>query len=370
MAADSLTLRALGRATLARQMLLERADVTPVAAIERLAAVQAQLGRPAFVALWTRLAGFRADPLRAAIAKRRVVRATLMRATLHMVTARDYLAFRPALAPMLGDVMRRVLGARAKAVDAARLERAARDVLAGGARTFEELRPALGAALGEKDERALGYAVRTMLPLVQAADGSTWGWGTGGAFSLAETWLDKPVPPATPAAVDVLVLRYLAALGPATPADAQVWSGVSRLREVFDRLRPALRVLRGPDGRELFDLPRAPRPDEDTPAPVRFLPDWDNVLLGHADRTRVIDDAHRKLISTGNLGLLSTFTVDGRVAGRWRIARARRTATLTLDPFGVLAPAARTALEPEGRALAAFVEPDAETYEVVLAKRR
>src|SRR5579862_3619383 len=119
-------------------MLLERADVAPAAAIERLAAVQAQLGRPAFVALWTRVAGFRAEVLRAAIAKRRVVRATLMRATLHMVTARDYLAFRPALAPMLADVMRRVLGARAARVDPAALQRAARDVLAGGARTFEE----------------------------------------------------------------------------------------------------------------------------------------------------------------------------------------------------------------------------------------
>jgi hypothetical protein len=367
MANDRLSLRALGRATLARQMLLERADVAPVAAIERLAAVQAQLGRPAFVALWSRVAGFRAEALRAAITKRRVVRATLMRATLHMVSARDYLAFRPALAPMLEGAMRKVLGARAAKVDPARLERAARDALTGGARTFEELRPALAAALGASDERALGYAVRTMLPLVQAADGAAWGWSTGGAFALAETWLDAPI--AASAAPDAMILRYLAALGPATPADAQVWSGLPRLREVFERLRPKLRVLRGPDGRELFDLPRAPRPDEDTPAPVRFLPDWDNLILSHADRTRAIDDAHRKLISTGNLGLLSTFTVDGRVAGRWRIARARRTATLTLEPFAKLAPAVRRALEAEGADLLAFVEPDAETYDVAIAKR-
>jgi hypothetical protein len=261
-----------------------------------------------------------------------------------------------------------VLGARAAHIDPAKLERTAREVLHGGARTFEELRPALGAALGEKDERALGYAVRTMLPLVQSSDGAGWGWATGGAFALAESWLDKAIAPTAPP--DVLVLRYLAALGPATPADAQVWSGLSRLREVFERLRPKLRVFRGPDGRELYDLPRAPRPAEDTPAPVRFLPDWDNVLLSHADRTRVIDDPHRKLISTGNLGLLSTFTIDGRVAGRWRIARARRTATLTLDPFAKLAPAARKALEAEGLALVSFVEPDAETREVVTTGSR
>jgi hypothetical protein len=354
-----MTLRALGRATLARQLLLARAEIAPTAAIERLAGVQAQLGRPAFVALWTRVAGFRADALRAAIGKRKVVRATLMRATLHMVSARDYLGFRPALAPMLADAMKRVLGARAASVDVDRLVRAARAALDAGPLTFEELRPRLAAAMAHADERALGYAVRVILPLVQAADGSTWGWGTGGAFALAESYLDAPVAPAAPP--DALVLRYLAALGPATPQDAQVWSGLPRLTEVFERLRPKLRTFRDPRGRELFDLPRAPRADEDEPAPVRFLPDWDNLILSHADRTRVIDDAHRKLISTGNLGLLSTFTVDGRVAGRWRAARdpkQKRRAVLTLEPFVAIAKPALRALEAEGQALLGFLEPE------------
>jgi hypothetical protein len=206
-----------------------------------------------------------------------------------------------------------------------------------------------------------------MLPLVQAADGGAWGWGTGGAFALAESYLDAPVVASAPA--DALVLRYLAALGPATPQDAQTWSGLPRLREVFERLRPKLRTFVDPRGRELFDLPRAPRPDEDEPAPVRFLPDWDNLILSHADRTRVIDDAHRKLISTGNLGLLSTFTVDGRVAGRWRAAKEKKRAVLTLEPFIAIAKAATRALEAEGEALLGFLEPDLADHDVRVQRK-
>jgi hypothetical protein len=364
---DAMSLRALGRATLARQMLLAREKVTPVAAIERLAGVQAQLGRPAFVALWTRVEGFAAEALRTQIAKRKVVRATLMRATLHMVSARDYRMIRPALAPMLIGAMKKVLGARASSIDPDALERAARDALGGGAMTFEELRPRLAKAMKHGDERALGYAVRVMLPLVQASDGAPWGWGTGGSFALAESYLDTKIEHTTEP--DALVLRYLAALGPATPQDAQVWSGLPRLREVFDRLRPKLRVFRDAKGRELFDLPRAPRPDQDTPAPVRFLPDWDNLILSHADRTRVIDDAHRKLISTGNLGLLSTFTVDGRVAGRWRAAREKRRAILSIDPFVKLAKKELRDVEREGAALLAFLEPELEDHDVRVQRK-
>ncbi len=364
MAPDTMSLRALGRATLARQMLLERARVAPITAIERLAGVQAQLGRPAFIALWSRLAGFRREPLLAAIAKRRVVRATLMRGTLHMVSARDYLAFRPAMAAMLAEAMRRVLRDRADGLDVAALTRAARTILADGPLTFEQMRPRLAAALGHADERALGLAVRMVLPLVQASDGSAWGWATGGAFALAESWLERPIADVTPA--DRMVLRYLAALGPASVADAQTWSGLPRLREVLDRLRPKLRVFRDPGGRELFDLPKAPRPDEDVPAPIRFLPDWDNATLSHADRSRVIDDAHRRAISTPNLMVMATFLIDGRVAGRWKIERARKAATLAMDPFKRLAPAVRRALEAEGDALLEFVEPDAATRQVVV----
>jgi hypothetical protein len=364
---DRITLRALGRATLARQMLLERAKVAPVVAVERLVAVQAQLAKPAFVALWSRVDGLRAEAVRAAIDSKQIVRATMMRATLHMTSAKDYAALRPALSPMLVDGMRKVLRARADGLDFDALIATARRALAKGALGFDELRPALAKAMGHADERALGYAVRTMLPLVQAADGSPWGWATGGAFALAESWLDRPIDATAPP--DALVVRYLAALGPATPADAQTWTGLPRLREVFERLRPKLRVFTGPDGHELYDLPKAPRPSEDEDAPVRFLPDWDNVVLGHSDRTRVIDDAHRKLITTGNLGVLATFLVDGRVAGRWKLARAKRRAVLALEPFVAIAPAAKRALEAEGQALARFLEPDAEDYDVKISSR-
>jgi hypothetical protein len=282
-----------------------------------------------------------------------------------MVSARDYLAFRPALAPMLADAMQRALRERTKGVELAAVTRAARSILGDGALRFEELRPRLAAAMGHTDERALGYAVRILLPLVQASDDSAWGWATGGAFALAEAWLERPVAEVAPP--DALVLRYLAALGPATPADAQTWTGLPALREVFERLRPTLRVFKDEAGRELFDLPKAPRPDADTPAPVRFLPEWDNLVMGHADRTRVIDLAGRKAMRTRNLLVPATFLVDGRVAGRWTIARVKKVATVTLSPFATLAAAARRELEAEATVLARFAEPDAERHAVAVA---
>ena len=359
---ETLALADLNRATLARQMLLARAKTTALLAIEQLGGMQAQLAKPPFVGLWSRVEGFRAEDLVRLAAQRRVVRATAMRATLHLLSAKDYVALRPALAPMLAVAADGVLGARAKGFDLARVTASARSCLDARPMTFEELRAALAREWPEADARAMGYAVRTALPLVQVPDDAEWGWPGAACFAVAETWLQKAIPPAAKA--EPLVLRYLGGFGPATVQDAQAWSGLRALRDAFEALRPKLRVFRDDKGRELFDLPKAPRPPASTPAPVRFLPDYDNLMLGHADRRRVVADEHRPKLATKNLRILASYLVDGFIRGTWRVERGRKAAALVLEPFEDVSRKARAALDAEGVALLRFAERDAETFEV------
>ena len=359
---DVLTPAELNRATLARQMLLAREKVPVVRAVERLAGMQAQLPRPPYIGLWARVEGFRPEQLTQAAVERKVVRATLMRGTLHLVSAADYRAWRPALQPMLTAAMHGVLRDRAQGIDLDHVAETARRVLGERPQTFEALRAVLGRAYPRADPRALGYVVRTHLPLVQVPADARWGWSAAAEFAPAEAWIGQAIP----ATADLLplVLGYLGAFGPASVRDAAAWSGVRDLVPAFEALRPKLRVFRDEQGRELFDLPRAPRPPASVPAPVRFLPDYDNLLLAHADRTRVIADEHRKRVATANLRILPTFLVDGRVAGTWSVERSRTTARLTVTPFARLARAARPAVEQEGRDLIAFCEPEAKVVEV------
>lgn len=357
-----LTREDLSRATLARQMLLSREKTTALRAIARLAGLQAQLPRPPFIGLWSRVAGFRAEDLARLARERKVVRATLMRGTLHLVTTKDYLDFRPVLQPMLSAALQGVLGDRAARIDLARVTADARAALDEKPRTFEDLRAALGLAWPGLDPRALGYAVRTHLPLVQVPADTRWGWPGASTFAAAETWIARKMGEgAGPAA---LVERYLAAFGPASVRDAQAWSGVRSLADAFAALRPKLAVFRDERGRELFDLRRAPRPPAGTPAPVRFLPDYDNLLLAHADRTRVVSDAHRTRLVTKNLQVLPTFLVDGFVAGSWRIERARSACVLVLTAFQPLSRKAKGELLEEGAALVRFAEGDPTGVEV------
>lgn len=362
-----LTRRALGRATLARQQLLTRATTTPEAMVAQLAGLQAQLARPPFVGLWTRLDGFAREQLLAPIHARRLVRATLMRGTLHVVTAADYLALRAPLQAMLAAGAAGTLGARQDDLDVDTVLAAARDVLgAEGPLPFDALRDRLAARLPTADVRAMGHTVRMHLPLVQVPDErAAWGWDAKAPFTPAGAWLDAPC--ATDTSPETLVRRYLAAFGPATAADASAWSGLRKLGPVFTALRDQLHVLHDERGRELFDLPDAPRPDEDADAPVRFLPEYDNAILGHADRTRIVPAAYASRLVTRNLQIPATVLIDGMVAGTWRVARARGTATLTVQPFATLAPRDVPALEAEGEALARFVEPAATTCVVQIA---
>jgi winged helix DNA-binding protein len=356
-----LTIADLSRATLARQMLLAREKTTVVRAVCRLAGLQAQLARPPFIGLWSRVAGFKAEDLTRAVHDRKVVRATLMRATLHLMTADDYHALRPALQPMLSGAMRGVLKDRA-AFDLDGVIATARDALGKEPRTFDALRAILAAAWPGFDERALGYAVRTHLPLVQVPTDARFGWASVSAFALADTWTGQKLGAGKGAAA--LVLRYLGAFGPASVRDAQAWSGMTSLADAFAALRSKLVVFHDEKGRELFDLPKAPRPKGKTKAPVRFLPEYDNLVLGHADRTRVVPEEHRKRLATKNLLVPPTFLVDGFVAGTWKIERARAAAALTLVAFETLSRTAKAELAAEGALLLRFVESDAKTAEV------
>ncbi|QXJ26036.1 winged helix DNA-binding domain-containing protein [Actinomadura graeca] len=354
--ADTLSVRALNRATLARQLLLSREPVPITDAVARLCGMQAQEPKPPFLGLWTRVAGFQVSDLHSAVHDRSLVRATMMRATLHLVTADDYTAFRTAMQPTLDGAMR-VLGDRAKGLDLSRVVPAARALLEDGPRTFNAVRALLQEEFPDVNDRALGYAVRMCLPLVMVPTEDRWAFPRTSEFTLADTWLGTS--PASVPATDELMLRYLAAYGPASVADAQTWSGLPALSEVFERLRPALRVFADDKGRELFDLPDAPRPDEDVPAPARFLPEFDGLVLAHADRRRIIADRDRPSLTTKNLRVRAVFLWDGFARGIWEQDYKRKVATLTLRPFEPLPPTAVKALTAEGEALARFTEPGA-----------
>jgi hypothetical protein len=362
MTQETLTRKALNRALLARQMLLAREAISPIAAMERLVGLQAQQARPPFVGLWSRILGFDRQDVRSLIESHQIVRATLMRCTLHLVSTRDYLAFRPMLQPALSQGMRSVLGDRAKGFPLDALLAEARRVFQEEPRTFTQVRAELVKIFPDADERAMGYAVRTHLPLIVSPGEHPWGFRADAPFALAEDRLGRPLE--VDSRPHALALRYLAAFGPASTADLQAWSGLRSLAPVMSELRPQLRVLRDERKRELFDLPEAPRPPEDTPVPARFVADFDNLILSHADRTRVISDAHRSVVVTKNGQVLPTFLVDGFVAGTWKVSRAAKTATLTVSPFAPLSSAAKSELAAQWESLARFLEPDAARFDL------
>jgi len=342
-------------------MLLRREPLKPTAAVERLAGLQAQAPRPPFIGLWTRVEGFRREDLVRAIGRQQVVRGTMMRGTLHLVTRKDYVRFRRTLQPMLTAGLRSILRGRMNELNVAGAIADARAWFDETPRTFEELRLHLETRFPGADVRALAYAVRMELPLLQVpAVSERWAYSARANFAVAESWLGVAL--ARQDASQALVLRYLEGFGPATIADMQTWCGLAGLATVFDQLRPRLCTFRDERGRELFDLPSAPRPDPDHDAPVRFLPEWENLLLSYADRSRVIADAHRPAIATTNLRLPGTFLVDGFVAGLWVATRKKAGATMELRPFAPVIRPVRTALEEEAETLLRFIEPDATTF--------
>jgi hypothetical protein len=359
-----LTLRELNRATLDRQMLLDRQSIPALDAIERLAGLQAQVPSPPYVGLWTRLNDFRREGLTRLMEERQVVRATLMRATLHLMTAEDYLLLRPVLQPALTRSMNSIARKRLEGLDLDRLVGTAREYFESGPRPFADFRLLLAELEPDRDQSALAYAVRTQLPLVQVPTGGVWGYSGKVPFTTAEKWLDREL--SSSEDPRGLVLKYLAAFGPATVRDIQTWSGRIRLKESVEEIKPELRVLRDENDNELIDLPDAPLPPGDTPAPPRFVPDYDNLVLSHADRGRVISDEHRKKVFLSAARVRATFLIDGFVRGVWKVEKTRRAATLVIEPFERLSRGDRDALSEEGERLVRFLaEPQgAETFDV------
>ena len=357
------TTRGLNRALLARQWLLERVRRSAAAAVQHLIGLQAQSTNPPYIALWSRLEGFRAMDLSRLLTARRAVRLAFLRSTIHLVTTRDCLAWRATLQPALdrGLYVGSPFGRRLAGVDLARLVAEGRALVEKEPLTLNRLGASLVERRHDADAEALACALRTFLALVQLPPRGVWGAGGLARCTTAEAWLGRPL--ARAAAPDALVRRYLAAFGPATAADLQAWSGLPGCQELVARLRPGLRVVVDEAGRELFDIPRAPLPDPDTPAPPRFLPEYDNAFLAHADRSRIVavDDLSR--MRAGN-GFLSPFLVDGFVGGTWKVRRSRGAATLVLTPARRLEAADRAALEAEGAPLLAFMAPDANRHDV------
>lgn len=351
-----LTRRALNRALLARQQLLERGAESPIAMVRRLVGQQAQNPQHPYLGLAARLARFDPATLSATLERREVVRMGLLRTTIHLVTADDAVGMWPILRDVLGRTWANTHGRRDLAgVDLAAVVDEAREFVAAEPRSNVEIGAHLARRWPNRPAASLASVARYHLPIVQVPPRGLWRRTGRPGWQLLDTWLaGAAVAPAATAAptltVDELVRRYLAAFGPATAADVATWSWLTRVREVLDRLRPTLRVLRDDAGRELWDVPDGPLPDPDTPAPPRFLPEYDNLLLSHRDRSRVIPPE----LAGRFTGFVGTFLVDGFVAGQWRLDRGRTEATLVLEPFGVLAPGARDAVADEGRRLAAL----------------
>ncbi|TWF78740.1 winged helix DNA-binding protein [Pseudonocardia hierapolitana] len=345
--------RALNRATLARQFLLERTTRPVPDVVEHLVGLQAQTPHTWYVGLWSRIARFRPEAAADRLADRTLVRIALMRSTIHLVTAADAHGLRAAVQPVLDrDLLHNQLhGAAVRGLDLEEVVAAARPLLAEKARTSRELGGLLQARWPDRPAAGLAYAVRNRLPLVQVPPRGLWGRSGPIAHTSTEAWLGEG-PGFSP---ETLVLRYLAAFGPATVADVQTWSGLTLLREVMTPMRSRLHVFRDEHGRELYDLPDAPRPDPDTPAPVRFLYDFDNLLLSHADRTRVCTDEFRRAFVRRSGPVPGAVLVDGFTAAHWTLTRDRDGATLEVHPHRPLTPDEAAAVEAEATGVLAFM---------------
>lgn len=348
-----LSTRVLNRTLLERQLLLERARTSAEDVIAHLVGLQSQTPVSPYPGLWSRIDGFDfAEPGRL-LTERRAVRLTLMRGTVHLVTAADALRLRAWLAPFLERAFRSSTFARGLAgAERAEITAFGTALLREEPRTPAALRTAFAARFPAADPTSLVNALRFWVPLVQLPPRGVWGAGGGAAYATLEDWLGQPLATPDPA---VIVRRYLAAFGPASVADMQKWSGLTGLRQHV----AGLRTYAGEDGRVLHDLPDGELADPDRPVAARLVTDFDNLLLAHADRTRVLPEAFRSRVMTANGIVRATILVDGFVAGTWRFARTGTDATIAVTHFAPLPAADRDTLSAEGLRLLAATDPDA-----------
>lgn len=358
----------LNRATLARQSLLTRADRPALDLIEHLVGLQAQAPDAPYVGLWSRLADWQPEELAEALTGRQVVRTSLMRSTIHLVTARDACELRPLIQPVLTQDFRGSAFAKEIAdVPMPDLLAFGAELLARQPMRLGQLKPLLAARWPGRDPTSLAYAVAFGVPLVQVTPRGVWGSTGPATLTTLAGWLGPDAVDRAPSTLDRLVLRYLAAFGPATVKDIQLWCGLSRLNEVVARLGSSLIQFTDDRGATLYDLPDAPRPAADTPAPVRFLPEYDNVLLSHADRRRVIPDGRRVPLPPGNGAAMGTVLVRGDFSAVWRITRAGDSVTLTVSPFARLSDDDATDVVDEGARLLSFVAGPPGSHRVLIA---
>ncbi|WP_344492398.1 winged helix DNA-binding domain-containing protein [Glycomyces endophyticus] len=357
--------RTLNRTLLARQFLDERVALAPLAAVEHLVAMQGQFPNSPYLGLWTRLAPFAHADLAALLEDGTVVRSVTLRCTVHLSSGRDYAWLRPAAQPVVATVLKSsYYAAEIAGLDLDELTRAGRELLAGRTLTRKEFGLLLAERFPGRHAGRLADTVEITAALTHAARNGAWGgWRhpSNVAVSLAEE--QTGVPLREERDLERLVRRYLAAFGPASVMDVQAWSGLTRLRATVDAMRSELRVCKGENGIELFDLPDAVLADPDGPAPVRFLPAFDNALQGHRDRTRIISEEDRRRYAAGASGGVPMVLVDGFAAGTWTVAGS----TVTVSPTRPLADADAAAVLAEGARLLDFIAPDDPDRRIVLA---
>jgi hypothetical protein len=348
-AEPDLSTPALNRALLARQLLLERSDLPLTTALERVAGLQTQYAPTGYIGLWARVRDFQRDDLTDALMGKRAVQATLMRSTIHMVSADDYWPFAVATRRARSEWWVRAQGRALADFDLDAATQRARQLLADGPRRHAEMLKLMAA---EGYPRLAWVAAAQLLDVVRVPPSGTWEQRRADLYGLAEDWLGLPPRSLTEASArEHLVRRYLAGFGPASLADVATFAGLppSDVRAVVDRLD--LRRFRGPDGKELLDVPDGLRPGEDVPAPVRFLSTWEAALLVHARRTGILPERLRPIVfNTKTPHSVPTFLVDGAVAGTWRHEKGR----IATSPFEPLSKAARREVDAEADRLTAF----------------
>ncbi len=365
MVARQLSRRQLNRTLLARQHLLQRATLDSATVIESLVALQSQIPNPPYIGLWTRLRRFERDELTRLLETRQVVRAPWLRSTLHLVTAADHQRFQAVIQPALARGLRSFFGARARGLDIERLIQIARPYLEAESPAIGALRDQLLEHVPDRDKQAMAYAVRSYLPLVQVPPSGTWGVGTRATYTTAESWLGPP----EPADLGALFRRYLAAFGPASVMDFQTWTGMTGLKTQLAATVDELVVYRDEAGKACYDLPGLAIEDADAPAPIRFLPEYDNILIAHKDRARILPEEQRKKVFVSAGRVLGSVIIDGFVGAIWSMRREKARAVLQVSLFESPGDEARAAIREEGLALLRFIVDDADEFSVEFTRR-